>query len=260
VVAGPIRTSDYGIDTPFFFRLMRGQIPHHKTILRSGRNPDVDVGAQESLWPQGGLYMFPPAASVMTASSSSANDAAAGTGARTLLVSGLDANYDEIQEVVALNGQTPVNTVNTFLRIWTLAILSAGSGETQAGTIYIGTGAVVAGVPANIYNLCEIGFNNSQAIQWTVPRDYTAFLVQVNASTSQSATNQFTELSLRSRSLGGVFFRGSNIVIGGQSVDFEVPVPRMFAEKTDIDAMAVTSDVNILCTGILRYVYIKNFY
>jgi len=69
--------------------------------------------------------------------SSSVLDTSAGTGARTINVMGLDANYVLQSEIVTLNGVTPVNTVNTFIRVHSASIQTAGSGGVNAGTITV---------------------------------------------------------------------------------------------------------------------------
>jgi hypothetical protein len=59
-----------------------------------------------------GDLSYAAAALQMTVSSSSASDTSAGTGARTVLITGLNANYAVISESVTMNGQTAVTTTN----------------------------------------------------------------------------------------------------------------------------------------------------
>jgi len=68
--------------------------------------------------------------------SSSANDTAAGTGAQQVTVNYLDSSFVLHQEVITLNGTTPVNTVGTnycFFDNWFVS--RVGSGGVNAGTI-----------------------------------------------------------------------------------------------------------------------------
>lgn len=72
--------------------------------------------------------------------SSSANDAAAGTGARTVRITYFSWDgttmLGPFTETVALNGTTPVNTVGTNICfIEKMEVLSVGSGGVAAGTI-----------------------------------------------------------------------------------------------------------------------------
>lgn len=79
--------------------------------------------------------------------SSSANDAAAGTGARTLTISYVDATGATAgTETVTLNGTTAVNLVTTTkCFIEKIIVNTAGSGGVSAGTISLFTGAAGAG-------------------------------------------------------------------------------------------------------------------
>lgn len=250
--------SNRGSTEEFFLQVARGQIGGHRVVLRSGLNQDIDTGADESLWDGGGLYVFPSSASVMKISSSSANDTAAGTGVRTVLVSGLDPSYVEQQEIVVMNGQTAVNTVNQYLRIFTIASLTAGSGETNAGDLYVGTGTVTAGVPATIYAKAPATFGINQGAHYTVPAGHTAYLVDIIGSAVQSNASQKTLLSIRARPLGGIFLRGGHLVVTGGLVYLGSVIPRSFAEKTDVDAVATTTDTNVTAAATLRYLLVQN--
>jgi hypothetical protein len=142
-----------GAYEPFDLQVARGQVDGHTRSYRFGWANSIGTTPQTitTAVTAGSAYVYPAAATVMKVSSSSANDTSAGTGARTILVAGLDANYASQSETITLSGQTAVNTVNSYLRITYTELLTTGSGNGQAGTIYIGTGTVTAGVPATIY-------------------------------------------------------------------------------------------------------------
>ena len=120
--------SRVGTSEPFDLQVSRGQVAYHETQFKFGFNPDID-DSLETIWAEGGLYSYLSAASVLKISSSSTDDASAGTGARTITISGLDANYDEISESITLNGQTAVNTTQSFLRVFRLTVDTAGTGN-----------------------------------------------------------------------------------------------------------------------------------
>jgi len=152
--------SRVGTTEPFELQVARGQVAYHTPQFKFGFNPDVD-DSEETVWAQGGLYSYLSSASILKVSSSSTADDSAGTGARTVQLYGLDANYNEINETVTLDGQTAVNTTNSFLRINRMVVRSAGTGEKNAGVIYAGAGTVTAGVPANKYATIAIGDNQT---------------------------------------------------------------------------------------------------
>ena len=85
--------SRIGTSEPFELQVSRGQIAYHKPLFKFGNNTTVG-DSLETIWAEGGLYVYPPSASVMTVSSSSTADTSAGTGARTVAVSGLDADHN----------------------------------------------------------------------------------------------------------------------------------------------------------------------
>lgn len=100
------------------------------------QNTDIDsTTTPETLWDVGGTINWTTAAGATTLVSASANDAAAGTGARTVLVTGLDANRDIISETVTLNGVTPVNLTNNFFRVNSMTVVTAGSTGYNEGAL-----------------------------------------------------------------------------------------------------------------------------
>lgn len=127
------RAADYGID--YYLAVARGAAPGARPFGAYGRKTTVGADAGV-LWPNG-AFVFPPAAGVqLSIVSTSANDAAAGTGIRTADLHYLDANLDEQVETVTLNGLTPVLTVATDIRfVQCLHMVTWGSGAKAAGDI-----------------------------------------------------------------------------------------------------------------------------
>ena len=85
------------------------------SFYKFGYNAAVS-STEETVWMQGGRYVWPTSASTMTISSADANDTSAGTGAQTVTINGLDANYAEISETVTMDGQIAATTTNSYLR------------------------------------------------------------------------------------------------------------------------------------------------
>jgi hypothetical protein len=96
-------------------------------------------------------YTLPTAAQTLDVVSGSTEDAAEGTGALTMRIEGLDANYAEITEDVTLTGQTTATTTQSFLRVNAAYILTAGSTGSNVGVITVDqttSGTVVAVISA----------------------------------------------------------------------------------------------------------------
>lgn len=243
---------------PFNLQVSRNQIYDHKIIFKFGFNPDIN-GDEETIWDAGGIYAYPSAATVMKVSSSSANDTAAGTGARTILVQGLDGDYNEVEEIVTLNGQTAVNTTTSFLRVNRAYVLTAGSGGTAAGNIYVGVGTVTAGVPATIYAQIILGENQTLMGLWTVPAGYTGYFDHFNVATGSTTVNQYITVRAIQRNFGGVFRTMLKQTIGSGGVaDFVLKYPIEVQEKTDLEMRASSSGSNNLISTDFSVIYIKN--
>jgi hypothetical protein len=248
--------SRQGATEPFELQVSRGQIQGHSVVTIAGYNSDVDQ-AWEMITPVGNLS-YAAAALQMTVSSSDANDTSAGTGARTVLITGLDANYAVITETVTMNGQTAVTTTNSFLRINSMLVATAGTGLANAGNIYIGTGVVTAGVPATIYNLISTGFNNTTSSQYTIPAGYTGYLVVARIGLAQDAGT--TLITARTRFVGtnNIPVTGPIIVTNNGISTIDFPYPVAIAEKTRIQGEAIGGADNNEAAGFFEVVLVKN--
>jgi len=254
--------SRVGTSEPFELQVARGQVAYHESVYKFGNNAVV-ANVTETIWQQGGLYSYLSAASVLKVSSSSANDTSAGTGARTVELFGLDGDYNEINEVVTLNGQTAVNSTQSYLRINRMIVRSAGSGGSNAGIIYAGTGTVTTGVPANIYaTINGDGTNQTLMALWTVPAGYTGYLMQYDVSNgTTSNTPAVCKLTLVARPLGEVFqSKDVKSLTTGMHIENTLIVPVKFAEKTDIEVRAVSSSASVTfdISAAFEIIYIKN--
>ncbi len=248
-----------GTSEPFELQVSRGQISFHYALHKFGFNPDVD-DALETVWAEGGLYSYLSAATVLKVSSSSTDDTSAGTGARTVQLYGLDADYNEINETVTLNGQTAVNTTNSFLRINRMIVRTAGTGGTNAGVIYAGTGTVTTGVPANKYATITIGDGQTLMALWTVPAGFTLYLYQTDVTVATTQNNKYAKISLVARPLGEVFQVKDLFVKSESQTTIEYAFPLKFEEKTDIEYRCIgdSSGADIAISAAIDGVYIAN--
>jgi hypothetical protein len=246
-----------GAFEPFDLQVLRGQVDGHTAIFVSGYNTSVGT-SYETIWSESTVYSYPASASVMEISSSSASDTAAGTGARTVTIYGLDGNYNQINETVSLNGQTAVNTINSFLRVLHLTVNTAGSGGAAAGTIYAGTGAVTTGKPANVYNAYTAD-GGATACIYTIPAGYTGYIFDFLVSSGITTANAYSSIGLYGRPYGGVF---DNTIQGrcANGGAFTIPLnyPIYFSEKSDIEVRALSSTAGANVTANFSILLVKN--
>jgi hypothetical protein len=233
----------------FALQVARGQVPGHRSVTVFGFNPDVDQ-TEVTVWPHTGVVPHPAAALQMKVSSSNAADTSAGTGARTVLIQGLDASYNEISEVVTLNGQTAVTTANSYLRVNYAAVATAGSGQSAAGDIYIGTGTVTAGVPATVYDLIKFNYNDTVTGHYTVPAGHTAYLLQGMFSAGQASGSTSIQGRLMTVGADGIRRTAAITTINNGTADYAFEFPIAIPEKTDIEATAIGSANNNSCSSM----------
>lgn len=188
--------------------------PDVRIIQRSGGNTDIDTSTfPEDCWGGSGLYQgFPLTAETVSVVSSSANDTAAGTGARTLRLSGLDSSGNFLTEIVTLNGQTPVVTTNQFLRINRAFVLTSGNSNRNFndGTITINQSVTTS----TVFGIIDPGLNNLKAAIYTIPLGTTGVLRNIQISGLRS-TSAFS-------GVGGLYVRENNAaprmeIVGGFS-------------------------------------------
>jgi hypothetical protein len=246
-----------GKHEPFELQVARGQISWHQSIAVFGYNSDVDTSV-ETVWPYGGLLGFPAAALQLSVSSDNAADTSAGTGARTVYLEGLDANYNVISEVVTLNGQTAVTTTRSYLHINNCYVLTAGSGNSAAGTIYFGTGVVTAGVPATVYDVIQFDYNARVTGSYTVPAGYTAYVSQGLFSSGQVSGSNAVTGRLMTRGTNNIRLTAAVVTVNNGVADYAFEYPLRVPEKTTIEAQAVGAAANNACSSLFILLLVKN--
>ena len=238
--------------------IARGFTKGHRSLYKFGYNPDVN-SEEETVWAQGGNMTYPTSAVTMFVSSTSVNDANGGTGANSILIQGLDENYDEIEETVFLNGQTQVATQLAYLRVYRAFVTLAGTGGTSGGTIYIGSSGATGGVPnTTVYANLSFG-NQTQMAAYTVPAGYTLYLDDINFTAALSTANKTATCSFVSRTFGSNVFRTRfiNVLQSNQLITkFEYPQP--FPEKTDLECRVTTNTTSNAIGASFQGVLIKN--
>jgi len=122
--------------TKFEYEIALGRRQGATTWNKFGYNSDIDIGT-ETIWSAGGTFSRMTAAATLSVVSTDAADdgSPAGTGANSVVIYGVDANWDTQTEIVTLNGTTPVITSGTWLGVNRMAIYLAGTGQANAGTI-----------------------------------------------------------------------------------------------------------------------------
>jgi hypothetical protein len=249
--------TQYGKNEDFALQVARGQVQGHTVVNIFGYNSDVDT-SEESVWPDGGTIPHPTVASVLTISSSSASDTSAGTGARTVRVEGLDGNYNVVSETVTLNGQTAVDTTNSYLYINSFYVITTGSGGVNAGNINAGTGTVTAGVPAVLYDIIATGYNNRTTGHYCVPAGYTGYMTSGVITTGQASGSTSVTAFLKQHGPDGVLRVGAVSTLNNGSVQYDFSPPYIIPQKNCVGASVIGSAANNSASSFFNIILVKN--
>lgn len=178
-----------------------GLLEGYSIVNKFGLNPDIDNSGNEDIWGGDGFYTgWATAAQKVEVFSSSADDAAAGIGAQTVRLTGLDANYEVISETVTLNGITGVLTTQDFLRVHTAQTLTAGSNGVNVGSITFRQAVTTT----NVFLTMAAGRNQTNCSAYTIPAGYTGYLRQMSVTCS-NATSVILDGNIWTRTFGSVF-------------------------------------------------------
>jgi hypothetical protein len=138
------------IPANYIYQVALGNIDGAAAWHKFGYNSDVDTAAEEVIASFGGSINIMTSADTLDVVSDDANDTSAGTGAQSVLITGIDENHAYQIEVVTMNGVTPVTTTNSWLGVNRVVVLSSGSGNVNAGNITVDDNGGTVGVQAYI--------------------------------------------------------------------------------------------------------------
>lgn len=199
-------------------------------------------------WELATAYTYPTAATTMTLRW---NTADAGY---TILIKGLDANYDEIQETITLTASPVTQTTqNEYLRIndlVTVATPGGAYGDPANNITLTNAGNTVT------YARMDAGTGKNQASIYTVPRGYQFALLRISAFCASAALNNRT-LAFRNvaRLKTGVVLRVAQTEFLEQMI-IDRQLPFVYDECTDIEfqlkGSAGTQFIGVFGEGILH--------
>jgi hypothetical protein len=184
---------------PHWLQVNRGLVGGITFINKFGKNADASAG--DNIEAGESPLTFPASAATLDVfSTSTEDDAVGGTGAFTVLISGIDENYDIATETVTLDGTVRVATVNSYWFVNTAKVVTASTVSGAVGTINFESNAV--GTPS--LAIIAIGINRTQSASYMVPRNCTAYLNLPQVTYTNVNNNAQSEMVLFKRVFGGV--------------------------------------------------------
>jgi len=205
----------------------------------------VDVNDQSTP----SVYSWPTSPVTLEAISTSADDTAAGDGARTIVVQGLDANWEEQESTITMAGASASTaTSESYIRIHRAYVATAGTYAAtnaggNAGVITIRTSS--AG-QTHIQLLTTVtGLGQSLVTRYTIPSGKTGYLIHA-AFSNAAVVNKSSDFYLFRRENGD----DSTAPVSSKRIietfngissyfDREWTVPIKLPEKTDIWVAAI---------------------
>ncbi len=170
--------------------IARGDIQRLKAVNQPGRSTNVDA-AKTDVWDGANasddikIWVAPTTARIHQITSSSASDdgSPVGVGARTIEVAGLTSwDTKEVSEVITLNGVANVPTINSYVIIHRMKVLTKGPTSPNVGVI-----TAIADVDGTVTAQINAGIGRTQMAVYGVPSIQTAFVKSYYATVIKNA-------------------------------------------------------------------------
>lgn len=196
------------------------------------------------LWENATTYTYPTQPLIMTVTSNTADAGA------LIKISGLDADYKQISEVVALDVSGTINTQTPFFRINDVVCINANGlpGGNPANDVTLSNSGIT-------YAKILGGSGKSQASIYTVPADHAFYLLRIDGFCATALQNN-REIFFRNfvTTPNGTSFRVAETSFL-TTMNIQRRVPFKYAEKSDIQfqlkADGGTQFMSVFGEGIL---------
>jgi hypothetical protein len=213
--------------------ISRGLADGFELINSFGERTSGAAETNYPVWPNGALPAPLINGGQMSVVSSSANDAAAGTHARTIRIRYLDNLLNPQEEIVTLTGTTPALTVATNIRwIQCLHLETVGANAFTAGTVTVSNGG-------NVYSQINTGKTRCSSGFRMVPNGKRLYVDGVTASSISGTATVRTQIYLVANEIFGeqyqspvILFPQDSIGLQDGGIAFEFPYGLSFKSGT----------------------------
>ena len=229
-----------------------GQIEGRSKSGFAARDIAIVSADFKTLWGGDGDPILPTTATTMELLSDNAADTSAGTGLRTVFVSGLDTSHDPTSETITMNGVTPVVTANTYIRVGSILALTTGSNGANVGEVQIRESG-----GGNPQSFIMVGDNRSYTGVITVPNGQTMFTDQFTAYIPKNESIDFL-LETR-RNVADApwvplpnFSAYQNVIV--EPITSKIPL----TQEVDIRVRGKSTNENVSATFVFQTTLIEN--
>ena len=231
-----------------YLNISRGLVKGTSFVHKFGAVPEMSNGTTGTIWDKNDTP-YPWSAfdtpGILTIATFAANGSSstADTG-KSVVVIGLDENYNEVQETIAISGASGTGT-QTFARVYRAFLSDTVSNVTQ---IRVSRGAT------EVLRI-QIGLAQTLMAIYTVPAGYNGYLCQGVASIEYGGD---ATINMFVRYPGGPFRIGHSGEVAGTGMPYHYgfTVPIKLPPKTDIDVRAAVRSNNSRVTAAFDIILI----
>ena len=222
----------------FYTEVNRGNVKNMSVVHKFGKNFAVDTTLEPLT--SSGFYRTPTTLTSLEIVSDSANDTAAGTGARTVIVEGINdvnGSWTSDTETITMNGTTPVALSKQWRRIYRMRVVTSGTYGSQSGSSHSSTITLresgAGDTWAQIDSIGTLGLGQSLIGAYTIPAGKkawiksrelfveanktvtTVFFVRTEADTTTAPFSPMRIQNVESGVQGQLTLRGESGIIEG---------------------------------------------
>ena len=248
-----LRTTGSSYD--WTINISAGDVAGTGYIEKFGMNVDVDSN-KETIWDGGEIYSYISTAETVAVTSTTGVDSAAGAGARTVEIQGLDADHNLVYETLTVGGGAGTQE---FLRIFRAKVVTAGTSGINEGTVSItssDTSTVLAQIGVDGTGSNAAGRGQTFMALYTVPAGKTAYLTQWTVGCGKQNTDAVATFLARPE--GGAWNAKDIITVSATTYAKDYKIPLQFTEKTDIEIRAYSTTNNSLVSSTFNLLLIDN--
>ena len=216
----------------------------------------------------GELYQYLESPKKVSVASTNALDNISGPGCQKIQIYGLDENFDTTTEIIELDGQTPVESVNTYVRLYRMMNISL-SGHDLLGQAYCGPFDTtwVGGEPEHLLLHINGDLNQTQIGLYTVPRGYKLLVRNLifnshkdrevllwMVTRSLNSVNEVENPVFRIRSNWGLYRNSATINIS------DTPLVLNALQEFEVRGQVVTSSTEVVHVNMNGYLIPENYF
>lgn len=227
-----------------------GRVDGTSALRKFGANASVGT-TREDIWSVGGVYPWPIVAeTVRIKAGGNVADTSAGSGARSVIVEGLDENWEVVTETLVTAGvNASASTSVAFHRVYRVTVASVGEYTGRNVGVITIENTTTNGVLAEI----QAEYGQTQMTQYTVPAGKRALLFPPSITVDANQPSNVRICQRRNADALIAPFSPVRIVFEVDafvgSKDFAEIFPTLLPAKTDVwaegRAAAATASMNI---------------